>query len=109
MATIKYKFDTPESIGEDVNMTINPYFSIVTAVNGTVTMSGGVSQYAKKIRNTGGQFLVIDFTEGLKDAATDTLTLANNAWVIVCYIFDENTEEAEWVLLDQNTSGVTLS
>lgn len=102
----------PEFLGSDIDISYDPFYSIVTSYNNPITFTndGGLGKNSclKKLRNENAQDITIVFIEELDGAPLKTLMLPNKC---TCYIVFTRTSETEgrWFLLDHNSKIPTLS
>lgn len=85
-----------ESIGADVNVDLGTYASRITAYNLAITLGvGSMPDHGKlkKIYNETAGNVVIDSDINVQGAATDTITLATNGWILLIYLNDPEITE----------------
>lgn len=78
-----------ESIGADVDISLAPYVSRITAYNLAIDLTTGTTPddgKLKKIYNETGGNVVINSSINVQGAATDTITLSSGGWIELLYL-----------------------
>ncbi len=109
MATIVRKGRGNFEINASGNISTMPYFSITTGGSPRTLEAGNKHGTLKKILNESGSDMVLNSDILVQGAATDTITISNNGWVELMYIFDEDLTERYRVVDKSSGAGVSLS
>ncbi len=94
----------------DIN--ISPYLTIMLDGTPRTLNSGNKNGTLKKIFNKASAppgSIILNSEIPVEGAATDTITLANNSWVELMYVLDEEVSERYRVIDVSNELNVTLS
>ncbi len=83
-----------ESVGADVNLTWDPYVSIVTGWSSAITLGAGTRDgQVKKITNTSGSQITIDVDINVQGADTDQILIENGGYIKLLYLNNEDVTE----------------
>ena len=91
------------------NVGITPYLTITTAGSPRTLTAGMKNGTLKKILNTSGGDMVLNSDIEVQAAATDVITLSDNAWCELMYVKAEDITERYRVLDVSSSAGVVLS